>query len=278
MGEAKSLKPVVKWVGGKRQLLEYLIPLVPAQFKQYFEPFAGGGALFFALEPKKAFINDKNTQLIEVYETIRDHLDEFIECLAEFDTSESSYYEIRSWDRDPEFFESIGKIKRAARFLYLNKTCYNGLYRVNSRGEFNVPFGKYSNPRIVDEENLRNVSIFLQSSDIHFSSQDFEYITEHVGEEDLIYLDPPYVPISATANFTSYTAQGFSEEDQIRLKELCTHLHNKGAYFMLSNSGAELVYDLYSEFTIREVPARRSINSQGNKRGHVNEVVVFNYK
>ncbi|MBD3797712.1 MAG: DNA adenine methylase [Campylobacterales bacterium] len=268
-------KPIIKWVGGKRQLIADLKRLMPKNYNRYFEPFIGGGALFFELKPKNAFINDYNPELTNLYTTIRDNPMELIEDLTKHKNESEYYYKTRALDRDKKVFSKLSNIQRASRFIYLNKTGFNGLYRVNSKGECNVPFGRYKNPKYCDSENIQACSELLKNTQIN--NGDFESVKEYVKEGDFVYFDPPYVPLNATSSFTGYTDQGFDEDMQFRLKELCDYINDVGAYFMLSNSSAEYVYKLYHGYTIHEVKATRNINSNASKRGKVTEVVVTNY-
>lgn len=275
-----QIKPFTKWTGGKRQLIPEIKKLIPEKFDSYYEPFLGGGAVLFDLLPKKAIINDWNADLISLYEVIRDDVYNLIKLLNEHSTKNSSeyYYAIRSIDRTAEF-HSKTKVWKASRILYMLKVNYNGLYRVNSKGQFNTPYGRYKNPKIMDYENLIAVSNYLNSSDIKITSGDFSDALISVKKNDFVYLDPPYIPINQSSNFTSYTSNGFGSEEQIRLRDTFVELHNKGAYIMLSNSYTESVYELYSQFekTIHVVEATRMINSKATQRGKIKEVIITNY-
>ncbi len=269
-----SPKPFVKWAGGKRQLLDVLMKNVPPKFGTYIEPFVGGGALLFELEPKRAIISDTNYELINAYRVIRDNLEELIESLKNHLNEEDYYYRIRALDPS-----TLTPVERASRFIYLNKTCYNGLYRENSKGEFNVPFGRYKSPKICDEENLRSVSEFLRSVDIQILYQDYRETCKLAREGDFVYLDPPYHPISKTSSFTKYTKEDFTREDQITLSEVFKELDRKGCYIMLSNSNTEFIKDLYRGFEIVELSANRSINCKAEGRGKEKvEILVKNYR
>ena len=271
-------KPIIKWVGGKRQLLEEIKKRMPQKYNKYFEPFFGGGALFFELKPENAFINDYNSELINLYKIVRDNPSYLIDNLKKHKNELEYYYEVRSKDRDKPLFSKLTEVERASRFLYLNKTGFNGLYRVNSKGEYNVPFGKYKNPNYYDENNLLLCSELLKNAEI--SIGDFEIIKDKIEKEDFIYLDPPYVPLNTTSNFTGYTDKGFDDDMHFRLRDLCDYIHNKGAYFLMSNSTAELVYELYNidGYFIDEVKANRNINSKASGRGKITEVIITNYK
>lgn len=275
MGGGSKARPFVKWAGGKNQLLPELARRAPKKFNRYFEPFLGGGALLFYLQPKEAFVSDLNSELINLYEVVRDRLDDLIKSLKKHEHSEEYFYSLRNVDRELSY-KRWGAVRRASRFLYLNKTCFNGLYRVNSLGQFNVPFGSYKNPNWVDEKNLRACSEVLQS--VSTKVEPFERILSKVKKGDLVYFDPPYAPLTPTSNFTSYTSSGFTPDDQIRLSEFYKELDSKGAYLMLSNSSTPSVFDLYSDFNICEVKATRAINSCADKRGKVSEVIITNYE
>ncbi|MBQ8697978.1 MAG: DNA adenine methylase [Schwartzia sp.] len=270
--------PVVKWVGGKRQLLKELAPLLPKQIRTYCEPFVGGGAVWFAKQPSHAFINDINCELIQMYEVIRDSHEELIAELQSHPNDEEHFYEVREWDRDHERYARMGKVKRAARLIYLNKTCYNGLFRVNNAGEFNAPFGRYKNPQIVEEPKLKAVHNYLSKMKIRFSHIDFEEALEYIPNDSFVYLDPPYDPVSDTANFTGYSQGGFGHDEQIRLREACDRLDRRGIKFMLSNSATDFILGQYAHYNRRIVQAKRAINSNAARRGNVDEVVVRNYE
>ncbi len=272
--------PVVKWVGGKRQLLTDLTPLMTKKITSYCEPFVVGGAVLFSLCPSKAYINDINEELIHVYEVIRDNVDELILALRKHKNEKEHFYEVRDWDRDHEKYQQLDKIQKAARIIYLNKTCYNGLFRVNSAGEFNSPFGNYKNPMIADEPKLLAVSKYLQNPKIELTHGDFSDVLERIGKNTFVYLDPPYDPISDTSSFTGYDRGGFNKDEQIRLRECCDELDRRGIKFMLSNSNTDFIREQYgdrSKYNITVVKAKRAINSDGAKRGQVDEVVIRNY-
>ena len=240
-----------------------------------YRTFYRGGAVLFALLPEKAIVNDYNEELIHVYEVIRDDSEALLARLKDHEAhhSESYFYEVRQMDRK-KGYPSLSCLEKAARFLYLNKTCYNGLFRVNRKGEFNVPFGKYKHPNIVNEETLRAVAQYFQEKEIHFYHQDYADILAMAKPGDLVYLDPPYMPLSVSSSFTSYTDKGFSYDEQVRLKEECDKLRARGIPFIESNSDCKAIRELYKEYTIRTVQAARSINSQGAKRGKINEVLI----
>jgi len=269
--QEKVPHPFVKWAGGKRQLVEELLRRTPGGYGTYYEPMVGGGALLFALKPDNAVIADINEELINAYKVIRDHVEELIEDLRQHKNERDYYYWIRALDPD-----DLTLVQRASRFIYLNKTCYNGLWRVNSRGQFNVPFGRYKNPKIVDEANLRAASKFLRG--VRILLADFEEAVKDAQPGDFVYFDPPYVPLSDTAYFTSYTKDRFGPEQQKRLARVFRRLAQRGVYVMLSNSDTSLVHELYADFYIQVVKANRFINSKASKRTGFTEVIVTNYE
>jgi len=274
-------KPFVKWAGGKRQLIPILNQNLPESFGTYYEPFLGGGALLFHIltdkNGQKCSISDLNSDLVLAYTTIRDRIDGLITSLKNHEKnyqkdSESYYYSIR--ESNPR-----SEIEKTSRLIFLNRTCFNGLYRVNSKGKFNVPLGKYSNPNIVNEENIRAVSHILQSSRTTIKCRDFEAVLRDAKKGDLIYFDPPYQPVSATSNFTSYTTKDFTYDDLTRLAELCLKLDSRGCNVLLSNSDSQEVADIFSKnpWKITRIAANRSINSNSKKRtGHF-ELLIKNY-
>ena len=278
MKKNRLVLPVVKWVGGKRQLLEEFKPLFPKNISSYCEPFLGGGAVLFDLQPKVAEVNDANGELIRMYEVIRDNVDELIEELEKHPNDEEHFYSVRVWDRNPVEYARLTKIQKAARIIYLNKTCYNGLFRVNNAGEFNTPFGHYKNPNIVNAPTLKAVSLYFNTADISFTTGDYSRALENVKKGAFVYLDPPYDPVSPTANFTGYTKSGFGKEEQIRLREVCDELNCKGIKFMMSNSATDFIKEQYKNYNMIVVRAKRTINSNAEKRGQVDEVVIRNYE
>ncbi len=273
-----TLQPVVKWAGGKRQLLKNIIPLVPA-FNKYFEPFVGGAALLFALHPQKACINDLNIELINVYETIRDNKDELINLLKihKNNNSKDYFYNIRNIDRNTNAYSQLTKVEKAARMIYLNKTCFNGLYRVNKAGEFNVPFGKYNNPDIVPEKIIDSISEYFNNSNIQIKNESYSNVVMSAKEGDFVYFDPPYYPLSETSSFTSYTSEGFGEAEQRELKQICDFLTKHKVKFLLSNSYCDFIKDLYKEYICEEVDAKRMLNSKPQRRGSIKEILIRNY-
>lgn len=276
MAKNKLVSPFLKWVGGKRQLIHQLIEKKPNRFNRYFEPFIGGGAVFLHLQPNRATINDANSELINVYHVIRNNPDELISDLKEHKKESDYFYALRALDRSPSF-ANLSPIKRASRFIYLNKTCYNGLYRVNNAGEFNTPYGRYKNPNIVNEPIIRAVSAYLNKADVAILNIDYEAALGDAGRNDFVYLDPPYHPVSETANFTGYVQGGWREDDQVRLREVCNDLNKRGVKFLLSNSSTPLIKELYASYHIHTVRATRAINSVAQGRGQVEEYLICNY-
>ena len=274
--EYLHLAPFVKWVGGKRQLLKYIKPILPESINTYYEPFIGGGALLFDHKPSVAVINDYNKELINTYNVIKGDVEALIADLKTHVYDKDYFYEIRSLDRNSDY-SSMSDLKRASRLLYLNKSCFNGLYRVNSKGEFNSPFGSYTNPNIVNEDTLVAVSRYLNNNNVTTRTGDFQEAVFDAQDGDFVYFDPPYDPVSKSANFTAYSKLGFSREDQERLRDLCIELTDRGVKFLLSNASTDFINELYSGFTILEVGANRAINSNGAKRKKVQEVLVRNY-
>ena len=272
------VQPFLKWAGGKRQLLPELLCRVPKRMQTYYEPFVGGGALFFALQPKKAVINDFNRDLIHTYEVIRDDVDSLLQLLSSYKNDVNFYYKIRELDRNPRLFKKLSAVEKGARIIYLNKTCYNGLFRVNSAGEFNSPFGYYKNPNIINEAVLKAVSTYLNTADINLMCGDFSSAVKSAKKGDFVYFDPPYDPVSQSSNFTGYTSIGFDKEEQIRLKKLCDELNKRGVKFLLSNSATPFILDLYKDYHIDIIPAKRIINSNASLRGVVDEVLISNYE
>ncbi len=277
MKKNKLIAPFLKWVGGKRQLMPIIREHLPSKFNTYYEPFIGGGAVLFEIQPKKAVINDFNQELINTYKIIKSNPIELIQDLKLHLNESDYFYNIRALDRQ-EGFENLSSLKKASRILYLNKTCYNGLYRVNNSGEFNSPFGKYKNPNIVNEITIKAVSKFLNENDITIINGDFEKAVEKAKKGDFVYFDPPYDPVSKSSNFTGYVQGGFNMFDQIRLRELCDKLNEKRVRFLLSNASTSFILDQYSKYNISKVKANRSINSNASKRGEVDEVLIKNYE
>lgn len=272
-------KPFVKWAGGKRQIIDMLIKYAPREFNTYYEPFVGGGALFFELSPKKGVINDSNEELINVYKCLCDE-DKFKKMCSvlnhyEKEHNEEFYYEIRNKDRNKNTYNKLADYTKAARTIYLNKACFNGLYRVNSKNEFNVPFGKKNKVNTYDGSNLITVSNYLTLNNIKICNEDFEKSVKTAKKGDFVYFDPPYD--SNTSTFNSYTEEGFGKEEQKRLAKVFKELDKKGVYVMLSNHNTVLVNELYKDYNIHVIEAKRNINSNGKKRGKVEEVIITNY-
>ena len=272
------VSPAVKWVGGKRQLLQDILKHIPDRYSTYYEPFVGGGAVLFHLQPEKIVINDINEELMSVYNVICNNVEELIEDLKKHKNESDYFYKIRELDRDREKYAQLNNIGRASRIIYLNKTCYNGLFRVNRQGEFNTPFGRYKNPNIVNEATLRAVNNYFNKAKVTLKCGDFEEAVKGIRKGSFVYFDPPYDPVSDSANFTGYDKGGFDKDEQMRLKKLCDKLNNRGVKFLLSNSSTEFILDLYKDYNITIVKAKRSINSKGDGRGDVNEVLVKNYE
>ena len=259
--------PFVKWVGGKRGIFSDIIKYVPSQYNHYYEPFVGGGALFFGMNHKKTFLSDTNQELITTYSVIKKNTDELLEKLKEHKKNhcETYFYKIRA-NQFPKHSVEI-----AARFIYLNKTCYNGLYRVNKKGEFNSPIGRYKNPNICDCENILNCKSHLNESNVTIQCQSFEKITPCKG--DFVYFDPPY-----HQTYSGYSSDIFDESYQRKLRDVCDKLNKDGVFFTLSNSNTEFIQNLYAEYHINEIAAPRFINCKSNNRKNGKEVIVTNHE
>ncbi len=267
------IKPFVKWVGGKRQLIELLRFNAPKTYKSYIEPFIGGGALLFSMLPKNGIISDINSELINTYNVVRNDVEALIESLKQHINEAEYFYIVRA--QKPVEMTSV---QRASRFIYMNKTCFNGLYRENSKGQFNTPFGRYKNPNIANTDNLRAVSAYLNQSNITIDHQDYKTTAMKAIKGDLVYFDPPYHPISATANFTKYVKGDFNAQNQSELSDVFRALANRGCKVMLSNSNTDFIKDLYKDFHIIEVEANRFINCRGANRGKQPiEVLIKNF-
>lgn len=265
---SNKIKPFLKWAGGKTQMLPILERYIPEKFNKYIEPFVGAGALFFHLKADYNIISDSNSELILTYKIIQKSPLLLIEKLREFENSEEIFYEVRAWD-----IEKLDEITIAARLIFLNKTCFNGLYRVNRNGQFNTPYGRRKNPLISDAATIMNASEALQSTNI--LHQDFEQVlNRHAEKGDFVFLDPPYVPVSENADFKRYTKEFFSEEDQIRLKKQFDRLVEIGSYPLLTNSDAPFVLDLYKDYKIKIVDTRRSISSKASTRKGKDVIVI----
>ena len=273
-----NLQPFTKWTGGKRQLLGELRSYMPETFGRYFEPFVGGGALFFDLAPEKAVINDFNEELINAYRQIKNNPAELINLLIKHkeNNSKDYYLALRSADRDGRISRMTG-VERAARILYMLRVDFNGLYRVNSKNQFNVPYGRYKNPKIVDIDLLYQISEYLNENDIEILQTDFAEAVKDAQTGDFVYFDPPYIPLNETSSFTSYTHEGFSYEEQVRLRNTFKELTERGVYAMLSNSSSPLVEELYKDFNIYFVEAQRTNGAKSSSRGKISEIIVTNY-
>ncbi|MDR1526896.1 MAG: DNA adenine methylase [Dysgonamonadaceae bacterium] len=279
MAKNKLICPFVKWVGGKRQLLDSIMEFIPQNihYYTYAEPFIGGGAVFFHIQPKNAIINDLNSELMNVYTVVKENSEELVTDLKRHKNEPEYFYAIRQLDRSKDF-KKIDKVQRASRLIYLNKTCYNGLYRVNKAGKFNSPFGRYKNPNIVNKPVLKAVSTYLNRNNVQIANTDYEEILKTLDKNSFVYLDPPYHPVSESANFTGYVQGGWNIFEQIRLREACDELTSRGIKFLLSNSASGFIKDLYRKYHITTVKAIRSINANAKKRGETDEVLIRNYE
>lgn len=272
------LRPFLKWAGGKRRLLPEIREYIPESYNLYFEPFLGAGAVLFDLQPQIALINDINTELINCYRVIKQDPEGLIAHATQHPNTKKHFYHLRALDRDPSFSD-LSSLERASRIIFLNKTCYNGLFRVNRQGQLNVPFSNYSNPVIVDELLIRAMSRFLNEAKIEISSTDFEEALSGAAAGDFVYLDPPYDPLSDTSSFTGYNLPSFDRKEQRRLRDVCDDLTGRGCRIVLSNSATDFIRDLYSNqrlYTIVEVKASRAINSVAKGRGKIKELLIFN--
>jgi DNA adenine methylase len=263
-------RPFLKWAGGKHQLIPQYQPHFPTKYQTYYEPFLGGGAVFFYLLPQQSVLTDINPALVNVYECVRDRVEPLIEQLQAHERAHSleHYYHTRA--QQPKT-----ALEQAARLIYLNKTCFNGLYRENAKGEFNVPMGKYKNPAVCQADLLRSVSQAL--SHVTLAVQPFDAVLDHATDQDFVYFDPPYHPISITSNFTSYSRYAFGITEQERLRDVFTTLAHRGVKVMLSNSDCPLIQELYQDFPIHTILASRAINSNAQKRGKITEVLVTSF-
>jgi DNA adenine methylase len=269
ISENAVAKPFLKWAGGKTRLLPALRRYIPPAFGTYFEPFLGGGALFFDVAPDSAVLGDSNPELIGCYQVVTDYPDLLINELAKFIVSESEYYRVRA-----QMPEDLSPVQRAARFIYLNKTCYNGLYRVNKKGNFNTPFGKYTKANFVDQENLLSASNLLKSASL--IRGDYSAVVQNARRGDFVYFDPPYLPVSKFSDFKRYTKEFFYEEDHEKLAQTFATLADKGCHVLLSNSFHEKIADMYSRFHQEKVLVPRFVNCKGEGRGYVTELLISN--
>jgi DNA adenine methylase len=278
----EPLSPLIKWAGGKRRLLKHILPLLPTTFNTYYEPFAGGAALFFHIRPNVAVLSDTNAELINMYEQVRDSYIGLSELVSQYfrADSEEFYYHMRNLDRDQNYIsdnmDSVGKVRRAARFLYLNRRGFNGLYRVNSKGQNNVPYGgKHNQFCSLTPNRLWNAGTALQG--IGLGAYSYSYILNHVKMGDFVYLDPPYLPISKTSSFTSYSSNKFDLESHQELMEFCRQLDKKSVQWLLSGSSTNYNDELYSDWSLHEIDVTRTISAKSSSRGKVKEILVKNY-
>jgi DNA adenine methylase len=276
------LRPFLKWAGGKRQLLPVLRRYIPKSYKTYFEPFIGAGALLFDLQPKRAIINDTNEELINCYQVIKDSPKELLEItkIHQKNNSKDYYYTLRELDRDSHksIFDNLSNIEKAARIIYLNKTCFNGLFRVNSQGQFNVPYGDNKNPVIAEDNVIIEISKYLNENKVKILNKDFSKAVSSAKSGDFIYFDPPYDPVSDSSSFTGYDLHGFDKDKQTSLRDLCNELVDKGCQVLISNSSTDFIRNLYGKedhYIIEDVQASRHINSVGTSRGKINELLIF---
>jgi DNA adenine methylase len=273
----QQLKPILKWAGGKRQVLPYIRPLVPEEYARYIEPFLGGGAVLFDLVPSSAVVNDINSELISMYQVIKDDPEGLISMLSSFTVSKKFFDSIRKWDRDEREFALRTATEKAARTIFLNRTGFNGLYRVNSRNEFNVPFGRHVNPKVCDEESIRCTSTYFNTARVEFRNEDFRQTIDRSKAGDFIYVDPPYAPLDeAATTFTSYTSGGFGLQDLADLREALDAANARGATWVMSNVKSRQTARLFpkSRYRVIEVQVSRPINSNGEGRGAVSEILV----
>ena len=266
---AVPAKPILKWAGGKTQMLGDLLPKVPSSYGRYIEPFFGGGAMFFALQPEQAVIADSNPELINLYRQVANHVDDVICQLKKYENTQEMFYAVRGQD-----WTMLPEAEAAARTIFLNKTCFNGLYRVNKKGQFNVPFGKYKNPKICDEEGLKAASTALKKAEIVCG--DYLLVLEHYAQPgDFVFLDPPYLPISEYSDFKRYTKEQFYEEDHVELAKMVKTLHERGCHVILTNSNHPLVHELYAPFTVDVIQTKRHISCNGSTRKGEDVIVTI---
>ena len=262
-------KPILKWAGGKTQMLGDLLPKVPSSYGRYIEPFLGGGAMFFSLQPEQAVIADSNPELINLYRQVANHVDDVVCQLKKYENTQEMFYAVRGQD-----WTMLPEAEAAARTIFLNKTCFNGLYRVNKKGRFNVPFGKYKNPKICDEEGLKAASAALKKAEIVCG--DYLLVLEHYAQPgDFVFLDPPYLPISEYSDFKRYTKEQFYEEDHVELAKMVKTLHERGCHVILTNSNHPLVHELYAPFTIDVIQTKRHISCNGSTRKGEDVIVTI---
>lgn len=274
--DSTPIKPILKWVGGKRLLVPKILPYVPEEYGTYVEPFVGGAAMLLSLLPKRGIINDSNPELINVYRVVRDSPSELIDALRVHQSRNTKeyYYEIRSLDRDADYAKKASPVNRAARILYLNKVCFNGLFRVNSKGQINIAYGGYENPNITNEEEILALSRYLQG-DIDIRQGDYAAVLDGISSDSFVYLDPPYMPISRSSAFTSYTKGGFGYDEQVRLRNKCKDMRLRSIPFVESNSDCDGIRELYEGFTIVNITAKRSVGAKSSSRKNVGEVLIM---
>lgn len=275
--EMIKAKPFVKWVWGKRQLINQIEKLFPKEFNNYHEPFLWWWAVFFNLQKKQSFLSDVNEELINVYQTIKENPKELIKFLETLVYSKEFYEQIRAWDRVENWQNNYTKIQRAWRFIYLNRTCFNWLYRVNSKGQFNVPIWSYKNPDFVQEENILNTSKLLNKTKAEIKLQSFENVLDKSTSWDFVYFDPPYDVLNQTSNFTSYNESWFGRDMQVKLRDVFVELNKKWVKVMLSNHNTDFIREIYAWFRFEIVKAKRNVNSKASWRGEVEEILVINY-
>jgi DNA adenine methylase len=275
--EMINAHPFAKWVWGKRQILPQLKKLFPSEFNDYHEPFLGWWAVFFNLQKKQSFLSDVNAELINTYKVIKDTPKELIKFLETCKYDKAFYTQIRAWDRVENWQESYSEVERAWRFIYLNRTCFNWLYRVNSSGQFNVPMWSYSNPDFVQKQNLLNVSKLLNKTKAIIKLQSFDKVLKNAKKDDFVYFDPPYDTLTDTANFTSYNESGFGRDMQTKLRDVFVKLDKRWVKVMMSNHNTPFIREIFAWFKFEIVKARRNINSKASGRGMVEEIVVMNY-
>lgn len=269
-GNQEAPKPFIKWVGSKRRLIHHLVPFVPEKYNRYFEPFLGSGSLFFELQPESALLNDYCGELIDTYRAVRDQVGTVIEHLRPLKVDKELYYQIRE-------NRSLGKYKRAAEFLYLNKTCWNGLYRVNLAGKFNVPFGAPRSNNIFDESNLKSVAKFLRGNDIAFSNVDFQDACSTATKNDFVFLDPPYVTKHNLNGFSEWNEKIFRWEDQVRLKGVMDELTKRGVMVLMTNANHESISELYSDYDLLTFERSSTLASNTKFRAKVDELIIKNF-
>jgi DNA adenine methylase len=284
-----ELKPPLKWAGGKRQIIKELVDRMPKKFNNYYEPFIGAGALFFEIKSEKSVINDINFEISNLYYVLssRSKTSKLIGSLNDYEMKHNNlktlvsksefYYQVRELDRN-ENFKTLEDYEILARTIYLNKACFNGIFRLNSKGHFNVPFGKKEKVNLYDKDNIESINEFIENNKVRILNCDFEDALKDVAKGDFVYFDPPYDTIEEKKSFTTYSKEGFGKDDQKRLARLFVKLNKKGVYLMLSNHNTKFIRDLYSDFNIKVISARRSINSKGKGRGSIEEVLITNYE